>query len=263
MDDNSLFFNAYGEGPGALVILHGFLGSSANWHTLARTIFAKDRRVLTFDARNHGRSFHDDGFSYPLMADDVVRALDHEGIERATFLGHSMGGKTAMHLALEHPDRTDALVVVDMAPRAYPPHHHTILDALNRVDLSLVTSRQEAEAALEAGVPDQGVRQFLLKNLVAQPGGGYRWAINLPVLTARYAEVTRAVESDRTYDGPVLFVRGERSTYIRDADVPGIEKLFPAAQVVTIPGAGHWVHAEAPQALAGAVVAFMDANVGA
>ncbi len=252
-----LFYNTYGAHPTSLVILHGFLGASGNWHTLARTVFANHFRVLTPDARNHGRSPHAEAFSYGAMATDVLRLLDAQELEHAVLLGHSMGGKTAMRFALDYPDRTQALVVVDIAPRAYPPQHDTILEALNSVDLTRFTSRQEIDAALETRVPDWGVRQFLLKNLTATSDGGYRWLPNLPVLTRQYEEVTRAVEASAAYAGPVLFVRGGRSPYVQDADVPDLYRLFPTAQLVTIPGAGHWVHAEAPQPLAEAVLSFL------
>ncbi len=254
----SLSFATHGSGSRALVVLHGFLGASGNWHTLARKAFAPHFHVYLPDARNHGRSPHSPAFSYADMAADLEAFLDVHHLPSAFLLGHSMGGKTAMQFALSHPDRTRALVVVDMAPRAYPAHHDALLDALNGLDLSAIASRQQADEALASAIPDWGVRQFLLKNLVAQPGGGYHWAMNLPVLTERYAEVTRAVTAPTPYPGPTLFVRGEKSGYVRDADWPEIERLFPHAQLVTIPDAGHWVHAEAPQALAEAVVSFLS-----
>ena len=253
----SLHSAALGSTGFPLLVLHGFLGASGNWQTIARTIFAEHYRVFLLDARNHGRSPHSDAFSYTEMAADVEDFLNAQRIDEAFLLGHSMGGKTAMKVALTRPARTKALIVVDMAPRAYPPHHDTILDALNAVDPATFASRQEADAALSDRLPDWGVRQFLLKNLVAHPAGGYRWGMNLPVLTTRYEEITRAVEAGTPYPGPALFVRGERSSYVRDEDVPEIERLFPRAHIVTIPDAGHWVHADAPKALADAVLSFL------
>lgn len=253
----SLFSNTYGSAGPPLVILHGFLGESGNWHTLARTAFAPHFRVYALDARNHGRSPHTDDFSYEAMAEDVRAFLDAEGLDDAFLLGHSMGGKTAMQFALTHPERTQALVVADMAPHAYPPGHDDILEALNGLDPGRLASRQEADDALTAGIPDWRVRQFLLKNLVARKEGGYRWAFNLPVLTARSSEVARGLEAAVPYAGPALFVRGGTSRYVRDQDVPGIERLFPAAQIVTLPETGHWMHAEAPEAFAGLVLDFL------
>lgn len=253
----SLFASTYGSDDPALLILHGFLGASGNWHTLARSAFAEHARVFALDARNHGRSPHSDAFSYADMTEDVRAFMDAQGLDRAILLGHSMGGKTAMHFALAHPERTLALVVVDIAPRAYPTHHDVILDALNSVDPAQFASRQEADAALEPHIGNWGVRQFLLKNLVARKGGGYDWAFNLPVLTARYEEITRAVPEAPPYPGPTLFIRGEKSDYVRDDDQPDIQERFPQAEIVTIPKAGHWVHAEAPDAVAEAVVSFL------
>lgn len=241
-----------------LVILHGFLGSGGNWSTLARTAFSGARDVYALDARNHGRSPHTDAFSYALMAADVAAFLDAQNLARADVLGHSMGGKTAMTLALHHPARVRSLVVADMAPRAYPPGHHALLRALAAVDLASVASRQDADDRLAGAVPDWGVRQFLLKNLTRTPGGTYTWAANLDVLTRHYDQVLRPIDG-RPFGGPTLFARGERSDYVRETDRAEIRRLFPRADVVTIPNAGHWVHAEAPQAFADAVLAFLNA----
>ncbi len=255
----ALHFNRYGSGRASLLILHGFLGSSGNWHSLARNAFGSRFQVFALDARHHGRSPHPPGFSHALMAGDVQAFMDAQGLEDAVLLGHSMGGKTAMTFALAHPERTRALVVADMAPRAYPPHHTAILDALNGVPLDRLASRQEVDAWLARRIPDWGVRQFLLKSLAPAPGGGYRWLFNLPVLTEQYAGVVEAVPAGAPYTGPALFVRGEKSDYVTERDRPDIEKLFPAAELVTIPDAGHWVHAEAPDAFARAVLSFLDA----
>lgn len=257
----SLSFSSYGTDGPPLLILHGFLGASGNWHTLARTAFAPHFRVFALDARNHGRSPHTGAFSYAEMAADVRDFMDAQGLSTAVLLGHSMGGKTAMQFAVAYPERTQALVVVDMAPRAYSPHHHAILEALNSIDPARLGSRQEADAALEPRISDWGVRQFLLKNLVARKSGGYEWAFNLPVLTAKYTEITRAVESEQPFPGPTLFVRGERSNYVQDTDEPEIRRLFPQAQIATVPDAGHWVHAEAPEALAEMVLMFIQGSV--
>jgi pimeloyl-ACP methyl ester carboxylesterase len=243
-----------------LLILHGFLGSGGNWSTLARTRFSGLRDVYALDARNHGRSPHTDAFSYALMAADVVAFLDANGLQQADVLGHSMGGKTAMTLALAHPDRVRSLIVADMAPRAYPPGHHELLAALSGLDLAQIDSRQDADARLAGSVPDWGVRQFLLKNLDRTPGG-YAWAANLDALVRQYDEVLRAIDGT-PFEGPALFVRGARSGYVRDSDLPEVERLFPAAQLVTIPDAGHWVHAEAPDAFADAVVGFLRETDG-
>ena len=243
-----------------LVILHGFLGAGGNWHTLARR-FATRRTVLVPDARNHGRSPHTDAFSYEAMAADVGAVLDAHGLDRAAFVGHSMGGKTAMHLALTRPERVERLVVVDIAPGVSPASHAPILDALAEIDLARLTQRAEVEAALASNVPDADTRGFLLKSLQRTPDG-FRWALNVPVLRAHTGTVGAGIAgtlpaSIRPYAGPTRFVRGGRSRYVTDADLPEIERLFPTADLVTIEGAGHWVHAEAPDALFEAVEAFL------
>ena len=245
----------------ALLVLHGFLGSGGNWSTLSRTAFSTVRDTYALDARNHGRSPHAESFSYSDMTADVIAFMDAQGIQTADVLGHSMGGKTAMTLALAHPQRVRSLVVADMAPRSYPPGHRELLDALQSIDLRSLDSRSDADAILTHAVPDWGVRQFLLKNLT-RTTNGYQWAPHLSVLADRYDEILRPVTSAVPFDGPALFVRGGASGYVRDADWPQIESLFPYAQLVTIADAGHWVHAQAPQAFADAVLTFLNGTTG-
>ncbi len=241
-----------------LLVLHGFLGSGGNWSTLSRTAFSTVRDTHALDARNHGRSPHTDAFSYTDMAADVIAFMDAQGMETADVLGHSMGGKTAMTLALTHPQRVRSVIVADMAPRAYPPGHDALLAALQSVELSALDSRSDADALLADSIGDWGVRQFLLKNLTRTPNG-YEWAPNLDVLAAR-ATTKSSTPSHLPlpFDGPALFVRGGASNYVRDADWPQIQTLFPHAQLVTIPDAGHWVHAQAPDAFAAAVLSFLS-----
>jgi esterase len=250
-----LHYRLYGEGP-PLIIVHGLLGSGGNWHSLASGPFAPHFSVYTVDQRNHGRSPHDDRFDYPSMVADLVEFLDDRGIERAHLLGHSMGGKTVMHFALDHPERTDRLIVADLAPRAYEDRHSALLDALGSVDLARVHSRSDADRALAAEVSSPAVRQFLLKNLDHEDGQ-YRWQMNLYAIARHYAGLNDPVEEGRTFDGPALFIRGEHSDYLRDNDLPSIRALFPRAELVTLERAGHWLHADAPEAFAGAVLDFL------
>lgn len=240
-----------------LVILHGFLGASGNWHTLARR-WAETRPMLVPDARNHGRSFHADAFGYAEMTDDLAALLDDRHVERVDLLGHSMGGKTAMRFAVEHPHRVRRLVVADISPFASPAQFAPYLDAMAAVDLAAVTDRDAVEAALRQAVPDWGVRQFLLKNL-SRTREGFRWTINLPVLRAAWQDVGKAVDLHGTFDGPTLFVRGERSGYVTDADWPLVQTRFPHAELATVPKAGHWLHADQPEAFFEIVEAFLAA----
>lgn len=252
-----LFYKEYGEGH-PLIILHGLLGASGNWHTLSRTVFSEHFRVLTVDQRNHGRSFHSDRFDYPAMAEDIWHFLDELEIDSIYMLGHSMGGKTAMYAALAFPERIDKLVVVDMAPKEYPPHHAPIIEALQGIDPSEYESRSDIDDVLAESISSYRIRQFLLKNL-DYDGEQYRWKMNLDAIAENYNKINQGLDTDRTYEGPTLFIRGETSDYIRDDDLPLIRKNFPQAELVTIDGAGHWVHADAPDAFADVVVDFLQA----
>ena len=250
-----IHFTSFGSGF-PLIILHGLFGSLDNWATLARR-FADHFHVLAYDARNHGRSFHDDEFTYAAMAEDLAEFMHSQNIARAHILGHSMGGKTAMQFAATTPERVGKLVVVDISPGAYGNRHDAILEAMNAIDPGSLRSRDEADNALASGIPDHATRQFIMKNLARNERGGFRWKLNLPVLTARYGETGRALPPGTRCDCPTLFVRGERSTYLTDDDMGMIATMFPQSRLATITGAGHWVHADNPDALYGAVVQFL------
>lgn len=253
-----LYYQQYGEDGPPLIILHGLLGASGNWHTLSRTVFSERFRIFAVDQRNHGRSPHSGPFDYATLAADVRDFMDVHALEQAHLLGHSMGGKTAMRTALTYPNRVDKLVVADMAPKAYPPHHEDIFAALRSLELSRYGSRKEIDAALADRIPSRPVRQFLMKNLSHDGDGGYTWQMNLNAIYSSYDDLNAAVEADRTFDGPTLFLRGEHSDYVSDADVTEIRARFPNAKLQTIEGAGHWLHADRPQAFAEAVVQFLN-----
>lgn len=251
-----LFYNQYGDTGPPLIVLHGLLGAHGNWHTLSRTAFREVAQVYAVDQRNHGRSPHADQIDYPTLADDLRAFIDQHDLAPANLLGHSMGGKTAMRTALSYPDRVDRLIVVDIAPSAYPPHHADLLDALARITPADFDSRDEIDAALAEDIPSTPVRQFLLKNLTYE-GDSYTWRMNLDAIRAHYDDLTAAVTADTTFDGPTLFVRGEDSDYIKDADIEVIRMVFPNAELATVEGAGHWVHVDAPEALATLVTDFL------
>jgi esterase len=252
-----LHFQEYGVGK-PLVILHGLLGSLDNWHTLSRTL-ADSFMVLAVDQRNHGRSPHADVFTYETMADDLAELLDSLKIPSAHILGHSMGGKTAMQFALSYPRRVESLIVVDIAPREYPRLDDEILDALTSINLAAIVSRQEVDDLLSARIPDFAVRQFLMKNLTRDSSGTFVWKANLQAIRKNYDEITRAIASDRPFPGPTLFIKGNRSDYILDSDVPMIRRLFPDANIVGV-NAGHWIHAEVPTVFANIVMSFLPAE---
>ncbi|MFB6097799.1 MAG: alpha/beta fold hydrolase [Salinibacter sp.] len=251
-----LFYNQYGESGPPLIILHGLLGAHGNWHTLSRTAFREVARVFAVDQRNHGRSPHADRMDYPTLAVDLRDFIDRHHLAPATLLGHSMGGKTAMQTALSAPDRVARLIVVDMTPKAYPPKHTEMLEVLARIDPEDYDSRDEVDEALAEDVPSWRIRQFLLKNL-DYDGETYTWKMNLDAIRAHYDDITAALPADATYEGPTLFIRGAESEYIAGEDVEGIRERFPHAELKTIEGAGHWVHADAPEAFAEVVVNFL------
>jgi len=250
-----LHFRSYGSGR-PLIILHGLFGSLNNWHTLAGRL-AEGRLVLSVDLRNHGDSPHSEEFSFKAMAEDLREFMDDRGLTRASLLGHSMGGKTAMEFALRYPSAVEGLVVIDIAPRAYLPGHDEILDAMASLDLWAYASRSAIEKALEPLISDLRVRQFVLTNLRRVEEGRYNWKINLSGLRSNYAEVVKAQNSETPFRGPTLFIRGGNSNYIRPEDATSLLELFPSATVSTISGAGHWVHADAPEKLLPLVEEFL------
>ncbi len=250
-----LFRQSYGEGP-PLLIIHGLFGASGNWVTLARNVYGKHFRTITLDLRNHGRSPHDDAFSYADMSDDVLLLMDDEGIEHAHILGHSMGGKLAMHLALEHPEVVDRLIVADIGPQHYPSRHGQLFEAMESLNPEFYSSREEIDVILSRDIPSAPVRQFLMKNMQRE-GEGYAWGLNLPAIRQAYPEIIGPIESWETFDGETLFVRGGKSDYLLESDMPRIRALFPFADMVTLEDAGHWLHAESPEAFARVTLEFL------
>ncbi|MEM7371236.1 MAG: alpha/beta fold hydrolase [Bacteroidota bacterium] len=241
-----LHFQSYGQGP-ALIILHGLFGSLDNWVSHARKL-ANDFSVYTIDQRNHGKSPHADRWDYDVMAEDLAEFMDQQGIMQAHLLGHSMGGKTVMKLAGSFPERIDKLIVVDMAPKAYSPHHTHIIETLLAVPLSSLSSRKEAELFLADRIDEWSVRQFLLKGLGRDDQKNFRWKFNLNTISLHYPRILEAVELEEPFEGPTLFLSGGKSEYVQVSDWPNIRDHFPFAQFEVLEEAGHWVHAEAPEA---------------
>jgi len=240
-----LYSNIIGKGT-PILILHGFLGMSDNWKSMGTKYADEGFEVHLIDQRNHGRSFHSDSFDYEAMTWDTQRYMAHHKIPRAIVLGHSMGGKVAMLLACKHPQLVSKLLVADIAPKSYPPHHQDIINGLNAIDIRNITSRKEAEEQLSKHLKNLAVRQFLLKNLYWAEKGVLDFRFNLGVLSQKMEEVGENIGAMDSYAGPVLFLRGGRSEYISDGDLPEIKKHFPKAELVTIEKAGHWLHAENP-----------------
>jgi pimeloyl-ACP methyl ester carboxylesterase len=248
-----LYYREMGQGQ-PLVILHGLFGFSDNWQTHAKRL-SEYYRVILVDLRNHGHSPWSDDFSYALMAEDVETLFRSLGLSKVILLGHSMGGKVAVNFAQRFPSYLEKLIVVDIGVKAYPQHHDHIIAGMHAIDLERIKVRSEAEAILKQHIDSDGVRQFILKNLYWKEKGQLAWRMNLPVLEAKMDEILAEVPDEEVML-PTLFIRGELSGYILDEDIPELEERFADSQLVTIAGAGHWVHAEAPEEFLDAVLSF-------
>ncbi|MXX87686.1 MAG: alpha/beta fold hydrolase [Boseongicola sp. SB0677_bin_26] len=234
-----------------LLIAHGLFGSARNWGVVAKRLSAT-RRVTAVDMRNHGASAWTDSHRYPDMAADLAGIIS----ERTDILGHSMGGKAAMALALTRPEALRKMVVADIAPVTYAHTQQSMIDAMRAIALDRVESRRDADAQLAERIEDAGVRAFLLQSLNVKER---RWRLNLDVLEREMSRIVGFPELDGVFEGPTLFLTGAESTYVTAAHRSRIRALFPKARVVRIPGAGHWLHADRPRAFEAAVAAFLDA----
>lgn len=245
------------KGP-VLVVLHGLFGMSDNWQSLGKQ-WSRDFQVHLLDLRNHGRSPHHPDISYEAMSEDLVEYFVQEELRELNLLGHSMGGKVAMLTAALHPEYLSRLIVADIGPRAYPPHHQFILDALAALPLDELRSRADAEAKFAPELPE-GVRLFLLKNLYWRERDRLDWRFNRPALSEQIEKVGAALPVQAYVDLPTLFIRGSASDYISDADWPAILQQFPRAELESIAGAGHWLHAEKPAAFDRVLRSFLGSS---
>jgi esterase len=248
-----LHYQSVGQGQ-PLILLHGLFGSADNWGGIAKH-FSTCYQVISVDLRNHGRSPHHDRQDYTVMAEDLLELYDALNLEATQLLGHSMGGKVAMQFAAQYPERVDKLVVVDMAIRSYADVQTYLIDAMMAVDLSVMRHRRDVDVALSSTIDNPRVRQFLLMNLVNH-NGNLAWRIHLSALKANYPAIRQAICLPSQFDKPSLFIRGERSDYVRDEDVEEIKIHFTQSQFVRLP-TGHWVHAEQPQVFIQTVAAFL------
>jgi len=243
-----LFSKQYSASGAPLVILHGLYGNHANWSTHARQL-AERYAVYAFDARNHGQSPHAPSMRLEEMANDVAETMASLGLPSAHVLGHSMGGKTAMLLALRAPQRVRSLIVVDIAPVAYAKGTDPVLKALLSVDLAKLHSRADADAKLAERITSEAVRDFLLTNLQRSPDGTFQWRINLPVIRDYFDEVTGWPEQPQPFEGPALFIRGGKSDYVLPEYFNAMRRQFPHGTLKSVANADHWVHAEKPEAV--------------
>ncbi len=237
---------SYGSSGGPLLVLHGLFGSRESWHSICLQL-SRDFRVWALDQRNHGASPHSGQMDYPTMAEDVREFILGHSLQSANVLGHSMGAKTAMALALLYPQLVRSLISVDMAPRAYEARHEKIVQGLLALQLESAPDRQHLEHTLETWVPDLATRRFLLKN-ARRSSRGFHWRIGLHEIARNYPRLSEAVEG-RPYPGPALFVRGEQSDYLTEQDLPSIRTLFPQAELTTIAASSHLVQVDQPDLL--------------
>jgi pimeloyl-ACP methyl ester carboxylesterase len=255
----ALYFKKFGAG-GPIIILHGLFGCWDNWYPVAKAL-SRQAEVYVVDQRNHGQSFHSCRCDYDAMAVDIHSFMKTHGLSRASLLGHSMGGKTAMRLAAMFPAYVDRLVIVDITHQAHAPHYAEAIEALWNLDLGLLTRLKDADERLKADIPEIGIRLFLLKNLQPTPDGKFRWKVNLDAIRRHYAVLCGPVEV-RLFLKPCLFIRGGKSNYVRDADRYEIQRFFPQAQLTTVENAGHWVHTDDKEAFLQAVEAFISGTKG-
>lgn len=251
-----VFDSVAGEGPD-VVLLHGLFGMGNNLGALSRAL-QEHYRVHSLDLPNHGRSAWTDSMDLAALADAVSRWMEHRKLEMAHFVGHSLGGKVAMQLALDQPYRIDALVVADIAPVTYPPHHDAVFAALAAVDRAACRSRNEAAALMAEHLQEDAVIQFLLLSLSRDSEGIFRWRFNYPVLRDCYTQVRAGVPAQMPFTGRTLFIKGGASDYILPEHETAIRERFPQAEISELPGAGHWLHAEQPARFNALVKQFLD-----
>jgi pimeloyl-ACP methyl ester carboxylesterase len=244
-----LFYREYGQGQ-PLIILHGIFGVSDNWVSFAHSIQNR-YHVFIPDQRNHGHSPHDPTFNYYAMCADLAEFISQHNLNNPIILGHSMGGKVAMTFALENPEVPAALIVADISLRHYERRHRHLdmIDAMMAIDFDKITSRREVDQQLATTIRDKRVRQFAMKNLYRRPhGGGFAWRLNLEAINLNIDDVFRGIQSNALFEKPALFIRGAESDYVSYDDFDQIYRNFPNADIKTIENAGHWLHADQPEA---------------
>jgi esterase len=251
-----LYFRKYGAGK-PMIILHGLFGQSDNWNSLAKQFGENGFEVYVADQRNHGLSPHSEEWDYKVMSDDLHELITDNNLKDVTLIGHSMGGKTVMQFALLHPEMVDKLIVVDIAPKYYPPQHTSVMEGLSAVNFDKIKTRKEAEEILSQYIGDFGTRQFLLKNIYWKEDGKLDWRFNLKIISEKLENVGNNIQASGSVDVPSLFIRGEKADYVLDEDLLLIQDLFPRSMLETISGAGHWVHAEKPKEFLDSVLNFL------
>lgn len=248
----------YGEeNPGTpLLVFHGLFGMLDNWASFGKEL-GEMMPCHILDLRNHGKSFHSGEMTHQVLAEDILNYMNAHGIEKAHLLGHSLGGKAVMTFAISYPEKVEKLIVADISPKAYPPHHQGIIKALQSVDFDAVTSRQQVEEVLSQYISEKSVIQFLTKNLYWTEDKKLNWRFNLKTLAEKYNDfVANAIKFGK-FEGETLFMAGEKSNYILPQDEFLMRQQFPNYKLVSIANAGHWVQAENPKDFNEAVKEFL------
>lgn len=248
-----LAFKEFGSGQ-PMIILHGLFGSSDNWQTLGKR-FAENFKVYLVDQRNHGRSPHSDVFNYDVMARDLKDFVTDHNIEKAIIIGHSMGGKTTMRFAQLFPEKVEKIISVDMGVKAYPSHHEKILEAFKKLNLKAIESRKDADREVAGLIPEFGVRQFILKNLFRKGKSEFGWRVNYSVIEEEMDNILAPLPT-QSAAVPALFIYGSKSDYIKEGDKHQIRSIFENAEFTELQ-AGHWIHAEVPEAFYDEVKKFV------
>jgi len=252
-----LNYKKFGSGQ-AIIILHGIFGMLDNWNGFAK-LLSENFLVYTIDQRNHGRSPHSSTFDYEILTEDLSNFIELHKIINPIIIGHSMGGKVAMHFALNHPKSLKNLIVIDIGIKKYPPDHIKLFNALLSLDLSIYKSRESIDLDLAKSIKIKRIRQFLLKNILKNKyESGYKWKMNLDIIYNNYYKIIDRIESENQFTNETLFIKGQLSDYIVEKDVTDIKKLFPNSKFITIDNAGHWLHAEQPRELLKIVRGFCD-----
>lgn len=251
-----LFFRKLGEGK-PLFILHGLFGLSDNWNTVGK-ILSESFSVYLIDLRNHGSSPHSDEWNYSAMANDISELMAEENLDAINLMGHSLGGKVAMQFASMYPEKLEKLIIVDMAPKDYPGKQFDFIEKLLAINLAGMKSRKEAEEELRKIIRDEATIQLLLKNIQLDTQEKLAWKFNQKVIAANQDKIGKTFSIKNSIDTPTLFMRGEKSDYILDSDIPQIKKLIPNSEVKTIAGAGHWVHADKPGEFCQLAIEFLN-----
>lgn len=246
----------YGQGQ-ALLILHGLFGMGDNWATLGKR-WAESYEVHLIDLRNHGKSFHSDQMNYSLLSEDLLKYIAHYGLSDLILIGHSMGGKATMRFAINHPEVAQKIIVVDIAPKAYQPHHQEIIRTIKAVDFDRIATREDLDTFLAQFISHWDTRALISKNVYRKEDGQFAFRFHLFGIEKNYAALIEQPFQDKSYEKPALFLRGAQSHYVSDEDTPLIKKHFPLAQIVTLDEAGHWIHVDRPMKFYDETQAFLN-----